>query len=100
MEIPPNGFYYHYKHDPNGDFNNFSYEVSGLARHTEDSIYYVMYRPLYESAYIGQANFFIRSLKDFMEEITALGKNMPRFEQITDTDLISKLTEIKTKMYG
>jgi hypothetical protein len=100
MEIPPNGFYYHYKHEPDGTFNDHAYEVVGLARNTEDDAFYVMYRPLYDSSYIGKANVFVRPLGMFMEEVTALGKSLPRFEQITDTELISKLSESKIQMYG
>jgi hypothetical protein len=25
--VPEPGFYYHYKHDPNGTVNNYAYEV-------------------------------------------------------------------------
>lgn len=35
-KIPEKGFYYHYKHDPKGEFNNYAYEVVGLGLHTED----------------------------------------------------------------
>jgi hypothetical protein len=58
--IPEPGFYYHYKHDPNGSVNNYAYEVLGIGHHTEDSCrpedeYLVVYRPLYEAfVYIRQ----------------------------------------------
>ncbi len=53
--MPERGFYYHYKHDPDGEVNNYAYEVVGVGCHTEDDcrpidINMVVYRPLYESA--------------------------------------------------
>ncbi len=34
--IPEKGFYYHYKHDPKGEVNNYAYEVMGVGSHTEE----------------------------------------------------------------
>ncbi len=34
--IPDKGFYYHYKHDPNGLVNNYAYEVLNIGHHTEE----------------------------------------------------------------
>lgn len=35
MQTPEKGFYYHYKHDPNGSFDNYAYEVLNIGHHTE-----------------------------------------------------------------
>ncbi len=53
--MPERGFYYHYKHNPDGAVNNYAYEVMGVGCHTEDNcrpedINLVVYRPLYESS--------------------------------------------------
>ena len=53
--VPPPGFYYHYKHDPNGPVNNHAYEVVGIGFHTEDDPrpgeeHFLVYRPLYEAS--------------------------------------------------
>ena len=49
--IPKKGFYYHYKHDPKGNFDNYAYEILGIAVHSETEEKTVVYRPLYESSY-------------------------------------------------
>ena len=33
QRVPENGFYYHYKHDPNGPLNDYAYEVVGVGCH-------------------------------------------------------------------
>ena len=33
---PEPGFYYHYKHDPDGPLNNYAYYIYGVGHHTED----------------------------------------------------------------
>ena len=105
--IPTNGFYYHYKHDPQGIFNNYAYEVMGVGFHTEDNCRpedsnVVVYRPLYESAPVYQAERFfdIRPLEMFMEDVTKEGKTFPRFVRISDPTLVKNLEEIKRQMYG
>src|SRR5258708_23263286 len=53
---PEPGYYYHYKHDPNGPLNNYAYYIYGVGHHTEDDCrpedaFMQVYRPLYETAY-------------------------------------------------
>jgi hypothetical protein len=53
---PEPGFYYHYKHDPNGPVNNYAYYIYWIGHHTEDDsrpddAFMQVYRPLYEAAY-------------------------------------------------
>ena len=55
MAAPQPGFYYHYKHRPDGQISNYAYEVIGIGYHTEDDArpgeeYFVIYRPLYNSS--------------------------------------------------
>jgi hypothetical protein len=99
MEIPENGFYYHYKHDDIKDFNNYSYEVIGLGIHSEDKECFVIYRPLYETD-IAPGAYFLRPLKMFMEHVVVHDETIPRFTRITDPELIVKLEEIKKEMYA
>lgn len=106
-EVPENGFYYHYKHDPAGPVDNYAYEVVGVGHHTEDylpleDVLMVVYRPLYESAGVYKAGklFDLRPLKMFLEYITKEGKTYPRFKKIVDEEVIAKLKEIRAKMYG
>jgi hypothetical protein len=104
-KVPEKGFYYHYKHDPNGPINNYAYEVLGVGHHTEDDcrpedMNMVVYLPIYESrAYKAGKLFDIRPLDMFLENVTKDGKTSPRFKKIEDPDLIHKLENIKKTMY-
>ncbi len=97
--VPQKGFYYHYKHDPSGAFNNYAYEVVGLARHTEEQTRLVIYRPLYENTYLDAEDFSVRPLDMFNENVIKNEVPVPRFSLITDLEIISKLEEIKARMY-
>lgn len=99
MKTPEPGFYYHYKHDPN-IWNDHAYEVIGLARHTEDKSFLVLYRPLYENDWFKPATHQARPLPMFMEDVTKDGKTFPRFSKIADPKIVKKLEKIKSEMYG
>ena len=100
MHIPENGFYYHYKHDPAGAFNNYAYEVVGLARHSEDKSHYVMYRPLYKAEWLIPAQVVVRPLTTFLEHILKDGKLVPRFRRIQDIECVAKLNQVRDSMYA
>lgn len=93
------GFYYHYKHDPTGSINNYAYEVVGVGRHTEEENYVVIYRPLYKNTYLDNADFSARPLEMFVEHVTKDGTSIPRFQKITDPEVISELKAIRGRMY-
>jgi len=103
--VPEKGFYYHYKHDPNGAVNNYAYEVIGVGCHTEDDCRpedanMVVYRPLYESSVYKAGKLFdIRPLEMFMESVTKDGKPFPRFAKITDREIVAELEAICERMY-
>ncbi len=105
------GFYYHYKHEPDGEVNNYAYEVLSVAYHTEikdsEEGTLVIYRPLYEAyVYKTGKHWDARPMKMFMEKVKdpcqdgASGKEIDRFTKITDPDVISELEKIKVEMYG
>lgn len=98
---PEQGFYYHYKHDPAGEVNNYAYEVMGVGHHTEeDNTYFVVYRPLYEAfVYVNGKMFDIRPLEMFMEKIEKDGEIRDRFTKIADPLVIEALQEIAERMY-
>ena len=98
--VPEPGFYYHYKHDPNGDFTNYAYEILGLSRHTEDKSYLVRYRPLYENTYLGEAEDSVRPLSMWFDEIEKDGEKVSRFTRITEPELVARFMDIRAKMYG
>ncbi len=97
--LPEKGFYRHYKHDPNGPFNNYSYEVVGIGRNTEEKTLTVLYRPLYESSWMPPADLQSRPLEMFMGAVEKDGEVIPRFSKIEDPEIVSKLLEIKLRMY-
>jgi hypothetical protein len=106
-KIPEKGFYYHYKHSPEGSVNNYAYEFVGVGCHTEEDCRpedatMVIYRPLYMSAFVYQAGklFDLRPLDMWMGEVTVNGKRISRFTKITNSELIEKLQKIKTELYG
>lgn len=104
MSEPEKGYYYHYKHDPKGEVNNYAYEVLNVGHHTEienwDENAFVIYRPLYESSvYKRGKHWDARPMAMFMERVVKEGKEMERFAKITDSEIITKLEEIKNKMY-
>lgn len=100
--VPAKGFYYHYKHDPNGPFNKYAYEVLGVGHHTEEGTNLVIYRPLYEEAFVYQHGkmFDARPLEMFMEEVEKNGARKQRFSPITDPDIIRRLEGEREKMYS
>lgn len=101
MNTPEPGFYYHYKHDPAGELNNYAYEVMGVGHHTEaEGVYMVVYRPLYEAfVYVNGKMFDIRPLEMFMEKVEKNGVAQDRFTRITNLDTVRKLREIADRMY-
>jgi len=104
-KVPALGYYYHYKHDPNGPINNYAYEVMGVGCHTEDDcrpedVHMVVYRPLYESSvYKAGKLFYLRPLEMWMGEVNKDGLTFPRFQKITDPDVINNLDKIREQMY-
>lgn len=106
-KFPEKGFYYHFKHDPKGPVNKYAYELVGVGRHTEDDCrpedtYLAIYRPLYEEAraYKEGKIFDARPLAMFTEMVTRDGKTFPRFQKISDADVIAELQTVGRKMYG
>ncbi len=109
-KVPELGFYYHYKHDPNGAVNNYAYEVIGVGFHTEDDVrvdeaHFVVYRPLYEASVykaskeLGIPCFDNRPLLMWMEDVEKGGNIFPRFQKISDPSVIAELERIKKEIY-
>lgn len=109
--VPKPGFYYHYKHDPQGAINNYAYEVVGVGFHTEDDTrpgeeHFLIYRPLYEASVyrasqeLGIAGFDARPLEMWMSDVEKGGVTIPRFSIITDPSVIARLEQIRHQMYG
>ncbi len=99
------GFYYHYRHDLSGTFNNYAYEIMGIGHHTEidglEDSAMVIYRPIYESpVYNAGKHWDLRPIKIFMGSFTIGGKTLPRFSKITDPKIISSLEKVRDQMYG
>lgn len=104
-KVPELGFYYHYKHRPDGPVNNYAYEVMGVGHHSEDDCRpedanMVVYRPLYE-AFVYKAGklFDLRPLEMWMGEVEKEGKTIRRFTKITDEAVLTELAKIRDQMY-
>jgi hypothetical protein len=103
QNLPEQGFYYHYKHDPEGSEENYAYEIVGVGHHTEEEkTFFVVYRPLYETALVYRLGrmYDIRPLEMFMETVTKDGKEQPRFTRITNPELIEQLRLRRDRMYS
>lgn len=104
--VPELGFYYHYKHDPEGVVNNYAYEVVGVGHHTEDDCRpedanMVVYRPLYEAfVYTAGKLFDLRPLEMWMGTVEKEGKTIDRFTKVTDPARVQELKEIRDQMYS
>ena len=61
-----------------------TYEVIGVARHTETMETMVVYRALYESPEFGPDAIWVRPLAMFTENVTLDGKTIPRFTRVTE----------------
>lgn len=99
MKIPEKGFYYHYKHDPGGELSNYAYEVVGISRNSEDKTYGVLYVPLYENTFLAPADYVVRPLEMFMENVEVDGVSVPRFRKITDPETIKALKDLQHHDY-
>lgn len=111
-EVPLLGFYYHYKHDPTGEINNYAYEVIGVGFHTEEDArpgeeHFLIYRPLYEKAgvYIASKKLGIpcfdnSPLSMWMEMVGEGDQTVPRFQKINDPHTITELDHFRDEMYS
>jgi len=67
-----------------GEYEHYKgslYEVIGLAKHTEDSSWLVMYRPLNSQNSVG--HIWARPYAMFMGSVTIDGKHIPRFKKVS-----------------
>jgi hypothetical protein len=103
-QMPERGYYYHYKHDPNGAINNYAYFIDAVGCHTEDDCrpedqFMQVYRPLYPAFVYQHGMIDVRPLHMFYEPAIVGGVEMPRFTKITDLEIIAKLKVIRDDMY-
>ena len=105
-KLPEPGYYYHFKHDPNGPLNNYAYYIYGVGHHTEDDCraedaFMQVYRPLYEESYAYRNGglFDLRPLHMFFKPAEWKGNKVPRFTRIIAPHVIAKLEAIKARMY-
>lgn len=70
------GKYKHYKGN--------SYEVIGVARHSETLEELVVYRALYKHKVYGDNSLWVRPKTMFLENVIVNGKEVPRFAPINN----------------
>jgi len=98
--LPEPGFYYHYKHDPNGPENQAAYELIGTGWHTETGEFCSMYRPLYEGWAFSSHLTYLRPAEMFMDRVEKPEYQGPRFIKIDDAALVARLTAVRDQMYS
>lgn len=105
-QLPEPGYYYHFKHDPDGPVNNYAYYIYGVGHHTEsdcrpEDAFMQIYRPLYEEAYAYRNGglFDLRPLPMFYQPAQLNGRQVQRFTRITDAEVIAQLAALKARMY-
>lgn len=113
MKNSMQGFYYHYKRSPDAPVTEGAYEVLGTAFNTEvsgphssnpkdfEQTEVVVYRPLFTESlvYTAGKRFWIRPLSMFLENVEHNGKQVPRFQKISDQKTIDLLTDFARKLY-
>ena len=74
-------FYRHYK---STWWSNHTYEIIGIAKHSETEEELVIYKPLFdaESTWLGKAQFAVRPMSMWFDEIEREGIQMKRFTLI------------------
>ncbi len=78
----PHSYWRHYKSTGGIDH---TYEVIGIARHSELSEHMVVYRPLYiawNDTKIDKYDFFVRPISEWSSIVNYKGKNTMRFIEI------------------
>ena len=95
----PHSFYVHHKHDPSVSAHDHMYEVVGIARHTEEKTFLVLYRPLYANDWLPPADVQARPLEMFTDMVEKHGLRIPRFKLIEDPALIAELSTARAQMY-
>ena len=84
MHLPQKGeIWKHYKHNLQGEENNYTYEVVGVSVHTETEELMVCYKPLYNSEFLQEkkVDFFCRPLSIWNDYIEKSEYSGPRFVQ-------------------
>jgi hypothetical protein len=106
-EFPEPGFYYNYKHDPEGPINAHAYEVLGPGYYAGDDPHFkgrimVVYRPLYKDAFVYKngRGFDMKLLNEFLNMVPRNGTHIARYEKIIDEKAVAVLTRIRNEMYG
>jgi hypothetical protein len=99
MELPKNGDkYYHFKHDPDLDEQNYCYEIIGIGKHTETNEPVVIYKPLYKC----DIELFVRPLSMFLEVVdkTEFDYIGPRFKLVNKNLESSESQKITLDTYN
>lgn len=74
----------HFKHDPQGEERNYTYEIIGVSLHTETQELMVCYKPLYKSEFLEEKNadMFCRPLAMWGDLVEKENYQGPRFVRV------------------
>ena len=87
MEIPqPGEIYRHYKYNPDGEENNYTYRIVAIGYDTEVDNEVVIYEPLYDSEHLNDfsATVYVRPLEMFVGEVDVEGESRGRFVKLEE----------------
>lgn len=71
-----------YKHYKSTAQKPMLYKIIGIAKHTETDQLMVVYKPLYNSTWLKNAEFATRPLEMFLQNVVVDGKEITRFELV------------------
>lgn len=99
------GFYRHWKHDPRGETENYTYEVLSTAQMLgQVPEHLAIYRPLYKLPALDRErsiriNAFARPIDMFFRPVPTKKGRQSRFERITDPRAIQQLEVVRDRLY-
>ena len=83
-QLIPGTIVAHYKHNPQLDSTNYTYKIIGIAKHTETDELMVVYLPCYPTDWLDSAEFAVRPLKIFCDNLEVNGEIKERFRVISE----------------
>lgn len=98
MQKIPQGFYYHFKHNPEVSINNYAYWLVGIAKHSENEEFTVIYKPMYKNEWLGEAELMSRPIEMFTDMVEKPEYSGPRFKLIEDPEIIAKLSILRDNL--
>ena len=78
-QLIPGTIVAHYKHSSQLDLTNYTYEIMGVAKHSETDELMAVYRPLYASEWSKSVDYVVRPIEMFCGTLEFNGQIVERF---------------------